>query len=302
MTDNIIDIFNNNIMLLEKTDKAICYFREQQHDIALRIIVDSIELIRHTLEAVIINKDYFRLVEIDSVTEMLGGILDAYKMGDYILLADLLELQLLSFIIGVQELIISKELVTFSEETYHKNLATLKNNSSGLENLSVETIDPQLLLKEGYRVEFSSSGLMTLAAKNDDSSFYFHTNSRISYEAFALSRAWYNKKVKRYIIYGLAFGYHINELLSLSGDSEIIIYEEDLNVILLACAFTDLKKIFMAGKVRLVYDPSFLELKKAIANLQRNEVFYVHYPSFLNIRNEEGRKLLVNHVSWIRPD
>lgn len=293
-----MDIFNKNIMLLEKIDKSICYFREQQHDIALGIIADSMELIRHSIEAIITNREYLNLDEVESVNKMLGGILEAYRMGDYVLLADLLELQLVSFIIGVQELIISKEEVTFSEEICHENLSLIKENSLGLKELSLVSTDPQTLLKEGYRVEFSSCGLMTLAAKNGDNTFYFHTNSRISYEAFLLARHWYDKKVKRYIIYGLGFGYHINELLSLSKRSEIIIYEGDMNVILLACAFTRLKDIFDSGRVKLVYDPEFNKLEDRIKSLKKNEAFYVHYPSFQNIRNKKGSLLLKKYVSF----
>lgn len=302
MTDKIKLIFHKNIELLEHVDKAICYFREQEHDIALGIIADSMSLIRHSIEAIVNNKEYFNLVSTDSVMEMLSGVLEAYKMGDYILLADLLELQLVSFIIGVQELIISKEELIFNEESYHENLRVLKSSSSGLDDLLTEVIDPQNFLKEGYRVEFSSCGLMTLAARKGHDSFYFHTNGRIPTEAFMLARHWYNKKVKRYIIYGLGFGYHINELLSLSDDTEIIIYEEDLNVILLASAFTNLKDIFDTGRVKLVYDPKLQVLKSVLNNLQKEEEFYVHYPSFQNIRSEKGRKLLENHVSWSKAD
>ena len=300
MTDNIMDIFNKNIMLLEKTDKTICYFREQRHDIALVSIANSMELIRHSIEAIISNKEYFNLVSTDSVMDMLSRILEAYKMGDYILLADLLELQLVSFIIGVQEFIIDNEEISFEEDSYQENLRLLKDNSLGLEKLALEPIDPQTFLKEGYRVEFSSCGLMTLAARNGEDSFYFHSNGRISYEAFMLARSWYNKKVKRYIIYGLGFGYHIKELLSLTDSAEIIIYEEDLNVILLASAFTNLQDLFETGRVKLVYDPEFQELKNTINNIHKYGELYVHYPSFLNIRSKEGRKLLINHVSWAR--
>ncbi|NLO09322.1 MAG: motility associated factor glycosyltransferase family protein [Clostridiales bacterium] len=302
MTDKIKTIFYNNIDLLGQADKAIYYFREQRHDLALGIIADSMDLIRYSIEAIIDNKEYFNLVSTDSVMEMLSGVLEAYKMGDYILLADLLELQLVSFIIGVQELIISKEEVTFDEKSYNENLKVLKSSSLGLEGLLDQSIDPQTFLMEGYRVEFSSSGLMTLAAKNGKDSFYFHTNGRIPTEAFMLARYWYNKEVKRYIIYGLGFGYHINELLSLSKHSEIIIYEEDLNVIFLASAFTGLKDIFETGRVKLVYDPKLKELMNRIIKLQKDEAIYVHYPSYQNIRNKKGRELLKNHVSWSKSD
>ena len=298
MTDKIKAIFYKNINLLEQVDKAIYFFRQQRHDIALGIIADSMDLIRHSIEAIIINKEYFNLVSTEAITEMLSRLLEAYKMGDYILLADLLELQLVSFILGVQELVISKEEITFDEEGYNENLKLLKSSGFGLDDLLSEQIDPQTFLMEGYRVEFSSCGLMTLAAKNGDDSFYFHTNGRISAEAFMLAKYWYNKEVKRYIIYGLGFGYHINELLAISTNSEIIIFEGDINVVLLASAFTRLKDIFETGRVRLVYDPKLQELRNRINNLQKDEAFCIHYPSYQNIKDKKVQMLLKNHVSW----
>lgn len=287
-----------NIKLLNKIDKAIHHFRNQQHDTALGILVDTMDLIRHSIEAIILDKDYFNLVSTDSVMEMLSGVLEAYKSRDYILLTDFLEFQLVSFIVGVQELIISREEIIFEEERYQVNIRALKDNAIGLDKLKSEPIDPQALLKEGYRVEFSSSGLMTLAAQNEDASFYFHTNGRIAMEASMLARNWYRKEVKKYIIYGLGFGYHIYEMLYLSDQSEIIIYEGDLNVILLACTFARLHDIFETGRVKLVYDQSFHELDRSLKNLSKDEAFFVHYPSYQNIRSDKGRELLKDYVSW----
>lgn len=298
MKDNIKNIFEQNIVLLSSADKAIYYFRRQQHDTALGIIADSMGLIRHSIEAIIADREYFNLVSTDSVMEMLIGILEAYKLSDYILLTDLLELQLVSFIIGVQELIIGREEATFNEDVYNENIQLLLDNSIGLDKLLIEPIDPQMLLKEGYRVEFTSSGLMTLASKNGEALFYFHTNGRISAEAFMLARQWYRKDAKRYVIYGLGFGYHIYELLFLTDQAEITIYEADLNVILLAGAFAKLKDIFETGRVKLVYDPTFQELKNKLSNLLKEEAFCVHYPSYQNVRSDEGRALTQNHVSW----
>lgn len=298
MTDNIKLIFQNNISLLEQADKAICYFREQRHNIALGIMADSMGLIRNSIEAIITDKEYFNLLSTDSVLDMLSRILDAYKTGDYILLADLLELQLISFIIGVQELIISKEELSYREINYDENIRLLRSNSIGLAELLSKPVDVDNLLREGYRVEFSSCGLMTLAARNKEESYYFHTNGRISAEAFMLARHWYKKDVKRYIIYGLAFGYHIRELAAMADHAEIIIYEEDPNVILLAGAFMRLKDIFDTGRVKLVYDPKLEDLGSRLNNLQKDEAFYVHYPSYQNSRCEGGRELLKNYVSW----
>lgn len=298
MTNNIKDIFEQNIILLSQIDKSIYYFRMQEHDTALGIIADSMDLIRDSIEAIINDREYFNLVSTDSIMEMLSGILEAYKSRDYILLSDYLDYQLVSFVVGVQELIIGREEIGFEENIYHENLMIIKDKGIGLHKYIGEPIDPHALLKDGYRVEFTSCGLMTLAAQNGDASFYFHTNGRISAEAFILAKHWFRKEINRYIIYGLGFGYHIYELLYLSDQSEIIVYESDLNVVLLACTFTKIKDIFETGRVKLVYDPEFEELRNRIKNLSQDEVFYVHYPSFQNIRNVEGRLITEKYVSW----
>ena len=230
--------------------------------------------------------------------EMLGAILEAYRKENYILLADLLEMQMVSFLCGVQELIISKEEVTFEEGQYQWNLQALSNQDKSLSQFLYEPMDQQILLKEGYRVEFTSCGLMTLAGQNGDAQYYFHTNGRIQAEAFNLARHWYKKEVKNYLLYGLGFGYHIQELLSLSSQSKITVYESDSNVILLACAFTKIKDIFESGRVKLVYDPKYQKLEKSIKKLSHEDAFYVHYPSFQNIRCDKGRKIMKNYVSW----
>ena len=53
MTDSIKIIYNKNIALLGHVDKAIYYFRRQQHDVALGIIADSMNLIRNSIESTI---------------------------------------------------------------------------------------------------------------------------------------------------------------------------------------------------------------------------------------------------------
>lgn len=298
MTDKIKHIFERNIYLLDQADKAVYYFRRQRHDVALGIIADSIGVLRKNIEAIISDREYFNSISTDSVLELLSAILEAYKEENYILLADLFEMRMITFLCRIQELIISKEKIGFNEEQYYDNLTAIKDNIIGLDESLLYSIDPQPLLKEGYRVEITSCGLMTLAAENNGDSFYFHTNGRVQSEAFILANHWYKEEIKEYILYGLGFGYHIKELLALSKESEITVYESDLNVILLACAFTKIKDMFKSKRVILVYDPDYKYLKSKLMNLSDGQVFYVHYPSFQNIKSNEGRKLTEKYVSW----
>ena len=298
MTETIRSIFEQNIKLLGDMDKAVFYFREQQYDKALGFVADSIDQVKFVIEAIVMNREYFNLVATEALLEMLTGILEAKKNKDFILLADLLELQLINFLVGVQELIIRKEEIIFNEENYRENIETLMLRGTGFPEELMEPINTTKLLENGYRVEFTSCGQMTLAAENEGAQFYFHTNSKVREEAFLLAEHWYQADKKKYILYGFGMGYHISELQSIAKEAEIEIYEADLNVMQLACAFADVKSLLQSEKIKLIFDPKLKILKERTATLGAEETFLVHYPSFLNIRDQEGKELLKEVLPW----
>jgi hypothetical protein len=281
-------------------DKAVHYFREQRYDKALSLVANSVGQVKLVIEAIISDREYFNLVDTESMLVMLTGILDAKKNRDFILLADLLELQLVNFLIGVQELIISKEEILFDEDHYKENISLLLERGTGFLERLPEPIDTEKLLESGYRVEFTSCGEMTLAAENGGSKFYFHTNSRIREEAFLLASHWHQEDKTRYILYGFGLGYHVKELQAAAEEAEIEVYEADGNVLQLACAFTDVKELLLNKSIKLIYDPEFALLKERIADLKPEEVFLVHYPSYRNIRSSEGKATLDEAFSWIK--
>jgi hypothetical protein len=281
-------------------DKAIFNFREQQCDKALGYIVHSFDEVRMIIEAIITDREYFNLVDTESMLEMLTGIMEAKKNNDYVLLADLLELQLINFLIGVQELIINKEEMVFDEELYRKNIRLLVEHSEGLDNHTLDQINTAQLLEQGYRIEFTSCGLMTLAAENEGLKFYFHTNNKVHTEAFLLARQWYRKEASTYIIYGYGMGYHISELHKLAPDAEILIYEADANVMQLACAFSSMESLLESGRVRLIYDPEFTGLQEQLQSMSESCVFHVHYPSYQNVKASKGKEILVEGLPWLK--
>ncbi|MDF2486589.1 MAG: hypothetical protein K0R46_2757, partial [Herbinix sp.] len=159
MKQSIRNIFDHNIKVLGEMDKAIFKFREQEYDKALGYIGNSIDEVRMIIEAIIMDREYFNLVDTESMLVMLTGIIEAKKNKDYVLLADLLELQLINFLIGVQELIINKEEMVFDEELYRENIRVLREHSEGLDHHTLDQINTAQLLESGYRIEFASCGL-----------------------------------------------------------------------------------------------------------------------------------------------
>lgn len=298
MTATIRNIFETNIRLLGDIDKSVYYFREQEFDKALGIVVNSIDQINLVLESIITDREYFNVVDTESLLEMLTGILAAQKNEDYILLCDLLELQLINFLSSIQELIISKEVILFDEDGYRDNIELLLRRETGFHEELREPIDTAKLLENGYRIEFTSCGLMTLAAENQGRKFYFHTNSKIQSEAFLLARHWKKEEIYRYVIFGFGMGYHIRELHKLAPEAMIEVYETDRNVVMLACAFADVKDLLQNDKIALIYDPELKKIAKRFDELNQNEISCIHYPSYKNIRSGDGKQIFEIKRFW----
>ena len=150
-------------------------------------------------------------------------------------------------------------------------------------------------------MEFTSSGRMTVAIRDREGrDLYLHSNGNVSKEAFLLAKRWTEKPADTYIIYGLGMGYHIEEMLHLSPDSEIEIYEADMNILKLSCAFSKIESLLQDVGVRLIYDPDGALIQKRLKERTRNEAVCVHYPSLRNVKDEELREMLSAYIPWVK--
>ena len=320
MRENIRAIFEQNTELIRRTEIALQYYREQQYDKALGLTAQAIDRLRSISEAIFSDREYFAAVSDASVAEMLEGLLQAKKKKDYVLLADLFEMQLLTFLYGIQELILNKEdYMEYDDAAYAKRTGLMKEklaesirgcepDADAAERFLLNAnalldapLEPEQLLNDGYRVEFTSSGRMTVAIRDREGrDLYLHSNGNVSKEAFLLAKHWTEKAAETYIIYGLGMGYHIEEMLHLSPDSEIEIYESDMNILKLSCAFSRIENLLQDVGVRLIYDPDGTRIQKRLKEKQRKEAVCVHYPSLRNVKDEKQRKALSRYIPWVK--
>lgn len=316
----IKEVYQINTELMRMLDRAQIYFRAGEYLKALGITVEAVENLKKVSDIIISNIDYFEGITSDMVIELLAGIVDAKKKKDYVLLADLFEMQIIPFLGAVQETIIKKDdPVVFDSESYTKNKELIKlklreslemqeiegdntelriiNQNASLD----EEIVPEKLLRDGYRVEFTTSGLMTLAARGpNDNSIYMHTNHRVTQEAFLLANRWYEPAKETYVIYGLGMGYHIKELLRLADLARIEIYESDMNIIKLTCAFSEVEELCRDKGVALYYDPDFELIEKRLRTVKPSEKVCIHYPSLCKIKNKKAGDMLRMQIPWAK--
>lgn len=286
MTEQLRQMFFNNIELLDMTDKAVLCFREQNYLQALEYMPRISEGMRSVLDGILSNPEYFELVSADSLIEMLEGILEASRCMDYVLLADLLELQLSSLLCNVQELIMKKEETTvFDAELYQARCLAMcaAIRRAGKDNMAEDVFEqpllPEELLRKGYRVEYTSCGLMTVAVGTGNGSRYLHSNHKVLREAYLLARAWKEDGKETYFIKGFGMGYHIRELARLVPDAKIEVYERDAEVLKLACAFAPVGELLENERISVVYDPSGRIWEVQTAELSETEKACIHMPS-----------------------
>lgn len=285
MTEQIKILFQTNVELLDTVDRAIIYFREQDYPSALELMQEVSDKMRYVIDGIIGDNEYFELVSTDSLTEMLEGIVDASKAGDYVLLADLLELQLCTLLCNVQELIMKKEdYAFFSEKMYQEQCkAMVKKLENGgtkhPEELFESPLDPEELLTQGYRVEVTSCGLMTVAVAAQSGSIYLHSNHKVGLEAFLLARSFAGQEAENYLIKGFGLGYHVAELARQKPDARIDVYESNGRILKLACAFSPLKKILENKNISICYDADGAAWHERVENLKETEAVCLHMPT-----------------------
>ncbi len=331
MREQIKKIFDTNKKLLELIDKAVYYFRECEYEKALFCVSETVEPVNFTADAVGSDREYFRSISVDSVSEMLKEILKAKKERDYILLADLYEVKLNGFICAVQELIISREqYLAFDDGVYASNIMRLISRIGksiaarddltadekerfrvNIEAALQEPLEPETLLKAGYALEFTSNGMMTMAAPFGDGKIYLHTNGRIENESFILANHWIDNRADRYIMYGFGMGYHAEQLRILDRGRKLTVFESDLNVLKLYCAFGEKCDLLWDDDTDIVYDPDMSAVQSLIDECRITEMnggakllqapdgsrikVCIHYPSY---RRSSGCVGLDVFVPW----
>ncbi len=295
----IIAIFKNNIKLIASCDKAIYYLRVQNYDKGLRQASQIIDMISSSIDVLLTNMDYFNeayeIVNEASIMAMLDDLLSAQENRDYLLLSDIYEYQLIPFLLQLQTRILQDQEFTENEADYEENLRVLANKDKSLLTKITALPAPETLGEKGYSIEYTSSGLRTLALFQGNSKYYLHSNNQVLKEAFTLANSWYSSEKTTYIIYGLGLGYHIKELHEIDQNIRIEVYESDLNVIQAAYAYGVCGDIIQKDNIRLLYDAEFENLIEAITKQEKDAEFLIHYPSIRNIKNLVIKEKLENY-------
>ena len=254
--------------------------------------------LKESCSVIIQEKAYFWQGGLEVVGEyivtILEGLLSAQENEDYILVVDLLKLQIVPLLLDVQNAI--RTIEGFFEYPYlqEENLKKLQERNEELYQLLLqhETIHQNSEYKNSsYFVEPTTVGNFTLRVVDGEKERYFHSNDNPIKEAKAFADYYYDINQEKYVIIGLGLGYHVAKLLEKDKEINIVVYESDIEIILQAFRYTNMDWYFQHNHIQIYFDPEFKRLGAELA-LGKNMELIVHRPSLLHIQNEAIKRKL----------
>lgn len=266
-------------------EQCSIHMHEQNHHAGLNQLKNLSGQLVEISEQMTLHQSDFKEVGFDVdfhyYGQILAGILQAQDHADYILLADLLELQLMPFLYQVQESLLALNVLLIDDTYFEKNLMILEKRDKKLANQLRMCKDSNNIV-----IEPTSSGYLTMLMKDYSGEYYFHSNVNPVFAAGHFANQYYDSEEDTYTIFGLGLSYHIFALLQLDDGLYLNIIEPDLEVIKCACEAMDLTDLFGNERVTLCYDPEFIQLKERLRN-SRN--FIIHQPSLRHIKDDKVR-------------
>ncbi len=296
MTRN--QIYSMNTSLQDIAGQIIRACHVQNYDKVVRTFTDLTNNLMLMLDAVLSDLSFYNqemeLVNPEGVSASLQDILVAQENKDFVLLADLLELQLIPFLQSVQEAIRTYDVASTEPSVWECNMHAMKNKDKDLWKQLVEYHEQyEKAVTEGnwqgrHHLEDTNSGAYTMAGQDEQGMYYYHSNVSPCKEAMDFAQYYYQPGYEEYVIWGLGLGYHVQEMVKLDDGIAITIYESDLDVIYHCMQAVNMARYFTLPKIQLIYDPEFTKIIDTLKNITKN--FILHYPSLRHIENVHIRE------------
>lgn len=292
-------IYNTNILLQSMTEKIAHACHIQNYDYVVRNFTTVTETLMLVLDAVFADIPFYNqeteLVNPEEISLALQDILTAQDNQDYVLMADLLELRLLSFLQSLQEAIRVYDVGSTNPGMWERNMEALRRRDNELWEQVMEYHEHYERENAAgtwqgkHHLEDTNSGAFTMAGQ-DEKGFYYYYHSNVSplKEAADFADYYYDSSCDSYVLWGLGLGYHVKEMFGLDDGISVQVFENDMDVIYHCLMATELSVLFALPGFSLIYDPDFTKIIATLDEATRS--FIIHNPSLRHIPDERIRE------------
>ena len=161
---------------------------------------------------------------------------------------------------------------------YKNNINLLKKNYNQIYKDIIKIIPD----KNTYEVIKTKTNQSTLQITKENKSIYLHSKYNLHREAKNIAEENYDLNVQNYIIFGLGFGYHIEELMDIAPNVNFYILETNKEIFRLAIDNVDLSNIIENDRIRLYVTDEMIKINEILSEVltKENIKIVLHNPSF----------------------
>lgn len=170
---------------------------------------------------------------------------------------------------------------------YDKNIEILKEKHFDI-YLKIRNVK----LSEGYKVVYTPDKLPTLNVEINGKSIFLHSKYNPMNEAKLFIKDKVGENIDNYVVFGLGFGYHVQELINYivenNYSSHIYIIETNVEIFKRAISELDFINIIENVNVDLFLTPTIQELNIVFSKLTNleNHKLVIHRPSLKVVKEE----------------
>ncbi len=257
--------------------------------------INNIELFRNQLQEVseTVLTDVLFAVDENYYVQILNNVIEAQQQEDYVLFADLLQLQLRPLLMQCQGIVTEQLNFENKKDYFEQNCSLLRDREedSWCQRLLSSLKDWKIIRNSSNYcevdliVEPTSVGAPTLLARTKSCSRYFHSNEN-PYMA-ARRFATHLKEANSYVVFGFGLGYHIEQLALHQPDAMIYVFEPDIGVLVTVFQCRDMTWLLQQSNIYIIFDKEYTDFIDMLDKGEAEVVF--HYPSISMIPDERIR-------------
>lgn len=221
---------------------------------------------------------------------ILQVFLAAQENQDYILMADVLESDILIFLQKIQNSLMSTANIEIADY-WEKNLQCLKEKDRGLYDELLKYREENAHIQ--FEPMMAINGQPTLKVHVNTKTFCMHSTVNPESEAKALAENWRKEVASKYQIFGMGMGYHVKALLETDESIRVSVFEHHIEPVILAFHYLDFTKFLQDDRLSVVYEADVLQLMQSLQ--KASGVFYLHHPSLQCVEQPQMRELLEDY-------
>lgn len=266
--------------------KIVWFFRKQYFYEGNKRLVSLIEKLNWITELYLQRKD----LETDRLEwlQLLETFMLAQENKDYILLADIMERDLLNALQKLELQLQTEEKVRVSDY-WEENLVCIEKEDSYLFG---KLKDSDLQSENIYEPLMALNGQISCKVTAEKYKFCICSTINPQWEGHRLAESIYEEDSREYWVYGMGMGYHVQEILELDMRNKVVVLENEIDLLRLSLTYLNWQPYLNAGRLRILYETDAAKLIGKLRDKNENSIFFVHYPSLQCIQKLEVKEAL----------